>query len=397
MLNGLDCTEEIVLKNGKRLIVNPAGPYDVSRIRWLYHSVYGGNYPFSLVYNQQETAKAIESDRYLWLLARDGKEVVASLILTVDRSIHLGKAFGAVVKEELRGLDVAEQMLNFGVDVVVRKLKAARSVYATTRTVTLAAQRLTEKTGFKKLGVFPNAHKVLKSETHTLAVFYGDDALKLRGTSPRLPSILRPFFSIVRRETGLPDAEYVDFPLEEDETEHSLIPFETIQAPQFLQRHFQEFKTQNKILLDFFPFSEPNLLLASPDGKTEIYIYRSTKDGHCVITGAFPGNLSTRTMLDHGAAFLESMGVRYLEMLVDAGDAETISQALDARFLPSAYYPAMRWDASGSQGRDYLVMSRSLAVLDFKGLALQPAYADYLDEYFKLWCELNIGKILPPS
>jgi hypothetical protein len=89
------------------------------------------------------------------------------------------------------------------------------------------------------------------------------------------------------------------------------------------------------------------------------------------------------------------MGVRYLEALIEARDGEAINDALGARFLPSAYFPAMRWDARGELGRSYAVMSRSLAILDFKGISLQPAYTDYLKEYFRLWRELQVGKILP--
>jgi RimJ/RimL family protein N-acetyltransferase len=379
---------------GKRATISLATPDDVLRIRWLYHRVYGGSYPFTLVYDPRECAKAIESDRYLWFLARDGDQAVGSLIFTLDRSIFLGKVFGGVVAQEYRGHDLAETMLNFGLDIVVGRLGAARSVYATTRTVNLAPQRLVEKAGFKKLGIFPNVHKVQRSETHTLAVFYGDGALRRRAGAPRLPLLLKPFFSIVSREAGLPDAEYLDLPFPADDPAPATV-FEVIQAPQFVLRRFAEVRAAGKLALDFFPFHEPNLLLMSPDGGTEIYVYRSTKDGHCVLTGAFSENMPMGRLLDHGASFLEGMGVRYLEALIDARDAEGVNHALGARFLPSAYYPAMRWDAKGETGRDYVVMSRSLAILDFKGIALQPAYTDYLREYFRLWRELHVGKILP--
>lgn len=391
----LDCRQEIILDNGKRIVIDIAMPDDILRIRWLYHRVYGGNYPFSLVYNPQEYTKAIESDRYLWLLARDGAEIVASLISIVDRAVHLGKVFGAVVAEEIEGQNVAEQMLKFGLDILVNRTKTARSVYATMRTVSLAPQRLTEKCGFKKLGIFPNAHRVQKSETHTLAVYYGKGALESQRKLPRLPNILKPFFSIVRRETGLPEAQYIDFALDNEDSDVPLTPFEMVQAPQFILKRFQKAKTKGRLSLDFFPFQEPNLLLVSPDGTSEIYVYRSAKDGHCVLTGAFSTTLKTRTMMDHGAAFLEGIGVRYLEILIEASDADSICHALNARFLPSAYYPAMRWDEKGEGSRDYIVFSRSLAILDFKGIVLQPAYADYLNDYFKLWRELHVGRVIP--
>lgn len=387
--------KELFLSGGKRILISPATAADALRIRWLYHLVYGGNYPFSLVYNPQECADAIASDRYLWFLARDGDQAVGSLLFNVDRSIHLGKVFGAVVATEFRGQDIAESMLSFGVDIVANRLKAARSVYATTRTVSLGPQRLAEKAGFKKLGIFPNAHKVYKSETHTLAVYYGPGALEARDCTPRLPLLLKPFFAIVRREADLPEAEYLDLPIDLEPASGAVTPFEVVSAPLFILRRFSDAKARGRLVLDFFPFHEPNLLLVSPDGRTEVYIYRSAKDGHCVLIGASSDNLEMRTMLDHGAACLEGMGVRYLEVLVEADDAARLQQVLCARFLPSAYFPAMRWDSAGTRARDYVVLSRSLTILDFKGLVLQPAYTDYLKEYFRLWREQHIGKVLP--
>jgi hypothetical protein len=274
----------------------------------------------------------------------------------------------------------------------VRRLGLARSVYATTRTVNLAPQRLTEKAGFVKLGIFPNAHKVQRSETHTLAVYYGEGSLSGRSRAPRLPLRVKPFFSIVRREAGLPEAEYVDLPIPTEDSGPAA-SFEVIQASQFILRRFAQVEAEGKLALDFFPFHEPNLLLMSPDGRTEIYVYRSVKDGHCVLTGAFSENLPMRSLLDRGASFLEGMGVRYMEALIEARDAETLNDAMGARFLPSAYYPAMRWDSGGERARDYVVVSRSLAILDFRGISLQPAYADYLREYYRLWREINVGQV----
>ncbi len=388
-----DLRRELTLPDGRRVVVARATPDDVLRIRWLYHRIYGGSYPFSLVYNPQECAKAIESDRYVWLLAKEGDQAVGSVIFTVQRSARLGKVFGGVVSDEFRGQDLASTMLSYGVERLIGS-GAAKTVYATTRTVSLAPQRLAEKAGFKKLGIFPNVHRVQRSETHTLAVYFGAGALESRTGAPRLPLVLKPFFQLVQREAGLGDAEYADLALAPVDA-GAATPFEVIQAPQFILRRFQEVKSAGKLSLDFFPFHEPNLLLVSPDGKTEIFLYRSSKDGHCVLTGARSETLELSRLLDHGAAHLEDMGVRYIEVLVEAHEAEKINHALGARFLPSAYYPAMRWDEKGERGRDYVVLSRSLAILDFKGIALQPGYADYLREYFRLWRELYVGRVLP--
>ncbi|MCX5787468.1 MAG: hypothetical protein NTX64_03000 [Elusimicrobia bacterium] len=387
----LDLRRELTLADGRRLLISRAKPDDVLRIRWLYNRIYGGSYPFSLVYNPQECSKAIESDRYLWLLASDGDQAVGSMIFTFSRGIQLAKVFGGVVADEYRRQDVAESMMAVGMEALIGPMSAARTIYATTRTVSLGPQRLAEKTGFKKLGIFPNVHRVQRSETHTLAVYFPEGALASREKAPRLPLVLKPFFQLVRRETGLPEAEYLDLPIPTDGGE-TQADFEVVQAPQFIWRRYQKIKQAGRLWLDFFPFTQPNLLLVSRDGRTELYLYRSPKDGHCVLTGARSESLELFRVLDQGAAFLEEMGVRYLEILIDASEAEMIAQALGARFLPSAYYPAMRWEKG--LGRDYVILSRSLAILDFRGLTLQPAFADYLREYFRLWRELHIGRVV---
>ncbi|MDE2292463.1 MAG: GNAT family N-acetyltransferase, partial [Elusimicrobia bacterium] len=364
-------------------------PDDPPRIRWLYHCLYGASYPFSLVYDPQKCAAALADPGYLWLLARDGERAVGSLVFSVDREAKLGKVFGGVVHPGFQGHDLAERMMRLGLDALA-KGGEARSVYATTRTVSLAPQRLAEKSGFKKLGIFPNVHKVQRSETHTLAVYYAPGALEKR-RPPRLPAALKPFFQLVRREAGLPEAEYVELPAAPAD-DAPPTEFETVAAPAFVRRRFAEVKAAKALALDFFPFHEPDLLLVSPDGQSEVYLHRSSRDGHCVLNGARPGPLGLRALLDHAAAFLEGLGVRYFEVLVDAWDAQAVHDALSARFLPSAYYPAMRWDAAGARARDYVVLSRSLAVLDFSGIKLQPGYADYLKEYLRLWRELHLGQ-----
>jgi len=389
--------KELTLGDGRKVVIAPATEFDAQRIRWLYHCVYGGNYSFPIVYNADRCVEAIHSDRYLWLLARSGNEAVASVIFTVDREIRLGKVFGGVVSDDFRKHGLMRVAISMGLKALLEDERAVRSVYATTRTVSLDPQRLVEKLGFKRLGIFPNAHKVNTSETHTLAVHFAQGALEARKERPRLPAILRPFFAIVCRETGIPEAEYADLPMPVDAPDGPPVRFETIEAQEFILRRFAERRSENRLVLDFFPFQEPNLLLVSSDGKTEIYSYRSAKDGHCVLTGAYSENLEPGTLLDYGARFLEDMGTRYLEVLIEAGDAEQIQEALGAGFIPSAYYPAMRWDPETGAPKDYVVLSRSLAILDFKGVVLQPAYADYLREYLTLWSRLHIDKVFPRS
>ncbi|MBI4667718.1 MAG: hypothetical protein HY747_00805 [Elusimicrobia bacterium] len=387
----------IQIPDGRQIEISQAQPQDAPAILGLYHHVYGGNYPFALASNIDDCVKAVKNDNYLWLLMRHEGRPVGSVVFHVDKNIALAKVFGAVVAQEYRGFDLTEQTISLGIEHLVIERRLVKSVYATIRTVSLAPQRLVEKLGFKKLGVFPNVHRVHASETHTLAVYFSEETLRGRRITPHLPSVLKPFFQIVRRESGIGEAQYTDIALELEPATRTPASFEAIQAPQFILKRFRETKSRDALDLDFFPFHDPNLLLVSADGATELYCYRSTRDGHCVIIGAKTGRLRLRTFLDHAARFLENIGTRYVELLIKTDKAEAITEALGAGFLPSAYYPAMRWDAAQNRTKDYLVLSRSFVMLDFKGIHLQPAYVDYLMEYIKLWRRLHLAHLLPPK
>jgi RimJ/RimL family protein N-acetyltransferase len=93
---------------------------------------------------------------------------VGSLVYALDLYYRNSKAFGAVVSQEFRKLDLAYTMMKLVLDDITHNKDLVDLVYATTRTANYAPQKLTESLGFIKLGIFPNTHKVQDNETHCL-------------------------------------------------------------------------------------------------------------------------------------------------------------------------------------------------------------------------------------
>lgn len=365
---------------------------DAPRIRSLYFDAYQGKYPLSIIYDRHETVDSLAKPNYFWFVGESAGKMISSLIFCVDREVELAKVFGAVVHPEWRGLGITLRTLAYGTRLILDELKLAQSIYATTRTVFFAPQKLIFKLGFKELGVFPNVRKVQNYETHCLAALFREGALKSRMRRPRLPALLKPFYSIVQQAVGLGDAEWHDLPMAPESPYAANRPeFEAIEAQDFILSRWRHLKAQKKLNMEFFPFHEPNLLLAQKDQSTELYLFHSKLDHHAVLVGSAGSGKNLTQLLNAMGLFLEERGVRYLELLTDAYHPRVIQEILDARFIPSAYYPAMRW--KHGKGRDYIIFSKSYIVLDFKNIVVHGLFRNYLKEYFRLWKSFYIDGV----
>jgi len=377
--------------SGAPIRLRRAAVTDMRRIRALYAEVYGANYPLSMILDPAQMRRAIESPSCYWLLAEFQGRIVASLVFELDHAQRIAKAFGAVVVKAHRKHDLANTMMA----AVMRELTGARpradAVYATTRTVTTAPQHMTENLGFAKLGIFPNAHKVFEHETHCLAAYFTPAALRRRRTPVVLIPELEPFHRLVRgqldlgrpilRKTAVRPAAG---PARE------LLSFESISAPHFVRHRFARQRNRGVFATTFVPFHEPNLLLVTPDQKTEVYLHHGRPDRSSLILGGHTNETDSALVFDSIATALNALGVSYIELLVDAYSPEIQAQALSARFLPSAYFPAFR--RVGGRRWDYIVFSRSFEILDFRNVRLISIYRDFLKEYFKAWQTLYINQ-----
>jgi hypothetical protein len=136
------------------------------------------------------------------------------------------------------------------------------------------------------------------------------------------------------------------------------------------------------------PFHEPNLLLISPDQGTEVFVHYGAMDHYSVILGGRTRLKDYALVLQGVVKALNDMGVSYIELLVDAYSPQLQRQALEARFLPSAYFPAFR--KVGDKRWDYIIFSRSSEMLDFRNVRVISAYRAFLKEYLRIWQTLYI-------
>ena len=76
-------------------------------------------------------------------------------------------------------------------------------------------------------------------------------------------------------------------------------------------------------------------------------------------------------------------------MLVSAFLPERQRLALDAKFLPCAYFPGMRMNDEGLR-EDCLIFSRSFEKLDFMDMNLVDNNRRFLDAFMKCWYDLLV-------
>ena len=156
-----------------------------------------------------------------------------------------------------------------------------------------------------------------------------------------------------------------------------------------LLEQFEE--NQQDDLMDkvFFPFTEPNLLFQTPDKSVEFFVNFNEVDGNGVIIGYKVGSNDLRRSLMWFCEAASLSGMRYIELLVNAFRPDLQRIALDARFLPCAYFPAMRMTVTGGR-EDYIVFSRSFESLDFMEMNLVSTNRKFLDAFMKCWYEMLV-------
>jgi hypothetical protein len=179
-----------------------------------------------------------------------------------------------------------------------------------------------------------------------------------------------------------------------------VIPLEVISAPHYVKQTFLRGIQDKSIPMHFFPFHNPNLLFCSKDLKVQLFLFYSPESNHSCIMGGHFEEHDYQTILESACTAARGIGIRYLELLVPAYNPQTLREVLNARFLPSAYFPALELvtddsNPSWKKGErlDYFVFSRSFEMLDFKNIQLEGIFKKYLKYYFKMWRSLYIENI----
>ncbi len=379
--------EKVVeLPDKGQVIIRLAKTQDMRRIQMLYTEIYGASYSVSLITDRDKMRSAIENDNYYWLVAECKGRIIGSLVYAMDLKDRLSKAFGAVVSMEFRKHDIAYIMMKLVLDDITQKRNLVDVVYATTRTASSAPQRLTDSLGFVKLGIFPNTHKVYDNETHCLTAYYTESSLKKRKPHPNIIPEVLPFYEIVLKQMHLdkPKVENVKTDFSDQKQKIPVIELEVITASEFVKRRFKQISHGDFFKSTYMPFHDPNLIFVSKDGNTELYLHYYPKDKYSVIMGGFTDK-DPVVVLESAARKLREMNMAYLEILIDAYHPLYQRMAIDARFIPTGYFPCAK--KVGNKRYDCIAFSRTFDILDFRNVKIISLYRNILKEYLKLWRE----------
>jgi len=370
-------------------ILREARPDDIANIINLYYSAYEGAYPDKRFTQYPLLQKTIESSNCYIFVATKDEQLVSSILFQYDDINLLSKAGAAVVSPECRGNNLTQSLIKFGIEFLNKNTQGIEVLYITTRTVNRAAQVLTQKLGFKKLGIFPNVHKTTEYETHALAAYYSENAFEKRYVDFNQHPRVKPFFDIVKKECELPEQKFAES-WNQKNYEGKVPKLEVIEAPEFVKYRISKLKEENEIDLGFFPFHEPSHLITSPDQNIEVFAYISDVDKYCVITGVkIDREVSFNDLFLKISNILRDRGVRYIEMIIRANRLNIIEKIMNSKFIPCGYFPAFQLD----EGKrfDYVVFSRSFEIFDFNNLELTGVNQNFLQEYVKMWEEISIG------
>lgn len=369
--------------------VQLASENDVFQISHLYFDVYQGSYPDPLMKDFNLIRQFINSNSGFWFITKDHQDqIIASVLAAYDSENQIAKAFGAVVRNEFRGQGIMEELLSFGIKYLREQTPGVDVIYSTTRTVNEAAQTLTEKLGFKKLGIFPNAHRTNDYETHCLAAIIYPSALEKRLDDYKLHHEMTSLYSVVQKEVGLTSLESI---VPEKPTKVLVTPgeLEVVKSPKFVDFRYNFLKAEKKLEFEFFPFHQPNLMILSPDQSIELFCHLSSTDGYCVIVGGkMPSNLDFSELFLRSNKLLRDAGARYIEVIVRADRPKIVESILKAKFIPCGFFPAFQ--LINNRRYDFLVFSRSFEIFDFQNVKLKDMNQVYLEEYFKAWKRMSL-------
>lgn len=380
---------QLLLRDNRVISFETAGTNDIEAIIELYQNVYKGKYTLPDVADPKIIAQKVEDPNYMWLLAKLKNRVVGSVIFAIDPVNKIGKSYAAAVLSEFRGQDVMRHMVRQGVTLLTSKTRSCDVIYATTRTVSFAPQVVLERIGFLPMGIFPNVRKVESFETHGLEVFLSDKCLDLRRKNPKIISELDEFYSVIKSDLKLENAELFDIEEQDPREMGEKFDFDVSENIKEISEKYYSYQNKDLMRRVFFPFTDPNMLFSSKDGSADVFVNLNRLDGNGVILGYRYSGAELHNMLMWFCEKAAKSGMRYTEMLVSAYNPQMQRMALDSRFLPCAYFPAMRMSDNGSR-EDYFVFSRSFEKLNFMDIHLNDTNRRFLDAFMKCWYNLLV-------
>ncbi|MCS6954890.1 MAG: GNAT family N-acetyltransferase [Candidatus Calescibacterium sp.] len=323
-------------------------------IKNLYYKVYGSFYSLPEIIDDELMEEILLDDNNCWVVARDGNDIIGSLIFRVSKSISLAKALGAIVMPSHRGKGIFGRMFEFGLNFVDTDI-----IYALTRTISPEPQKLLLRYNFVPLGIFPNVRRVYAYENHGLYALIKPEAFKLRrkinNILPEIKNLLAILKDIMIRKflLGVLKDRYLEYSHLEpfisekydivyrekfgiDPKEAKKVDIKVINVEK------DYFEVYDKLRFKFFPFHKPNFKISTEFGS--VFLHLNMIDKHCAIMGIDTKREDLERVYNlffNIPYIVDKLDARYLEIVSMTPNYFNHSVLLDNGFIPAAYFPCL--------------------------------------------------------
>ncbi len=379
----------------KLFLLREAQPQEANLIKGMFDFVYNGKYPESDL--QDLDNEIADQEHHLCMVAEARPEgrIVGCVVVKLDLANRIGKGGRALVLPEYRKCGLAGAMLRLQVEYLCDQARVLDLVYGTSRTISPGPMRMAAEGGMTQFGLFPNAIQIETMEHLNLDVHLSPDAIARRRTRPAILPAFKRIYELGMHQLGVQESpNVVQIPPLPPSRRFLPLPLWNDDAADIAAR-YARYTEEERIAQSFFPFHAPNAILASEDGGTEVFVWHEGSGKRAAIVGYRSDRKNVHEILRAVAGSMEARGAAYLEVLVPAADTLAQQAAYAARFIPCAYFPAMRLARDGMRD-DFFVLSRTFRLLDFSDVVISPLNAEFLRAYLAGYYELYIEPILGP-
>lgn len=368
-------------------------------IKNLYHRVYGSYYSLPEVIDDELMEEILLDSSNHWIIARDGKEIIGSLIFRVNRSISISKALGAVVMPEYRGKGIFSQMFEFGLSLVDTEI-----IYALTRTISPEPQKLLMKHDFVPLGVFPNVRRIYAYENHGLYALIKPSAFKKRKKITKLLPEIKNLLNILRDiiikkylllvlRNRYSDYSYLEDFISEryDVVYREKFNFEPNETKKIdikvINVEKEYYNNYEKLRFKFFPFHKPNFKISTDFG--DVFLHLNMIDKHCAIMGIDTKENDPERVYNlffNIPYIVDKLDARYLEIVSMTPNYYNHSMLLDNGFIPAAYFPCLipEKEGDGQKRVDAVIFFYPYNLPHFKKMYIPEDFKPYVKYVYSM-------------
>lgn len=359
-----------------------AGENDVWPIMALYQKAGSTFTNDSLFLDAEVLRVALASPDSIWVVAERGSTISNVLSILVDANQGLAKISRVMINPELsQKSDDLRASIRHGIRLLEEQ-SLADVLYCSTMTVPRQFLDVTLEEGFRILGIFPNALGADQSRLNGLTAYYlGDCLQKKRFNDFALHPQIQPFYEVARRELDLPSLSTAVPGRPEIDSDLRDVQLETLNAPNLVAKRFENLKRKHKQVTDFYPFTQPNLLICDADEDVQIFARVTASNRFAAIVAEdLMRPVNPVQLYQSTIEVLRSLNVSYVEIINDAADTIGNQWILDASFVPCGYIPAFK--RQNEMRRDYVVFCKSFEYVCRPDLKIPKPFLEFFRAFF---------------